>query len=198
MLTKVEKKNKEFTKLTKPQQRIRIAQDVIKHLNTAKITAESGVYFDLDLVQPRKNQVREVIKKGISLQELIQSEKAESCRTCALGGLFFSAVYRANQYNTKEDVVPGVALHICGKDAKDNLSNYFSHKQLAFIESAFEEIPMNYGIPREVKMNGKSLQKAADYFNDDPNLPSRTTEADDYKLRNIMKNVIKNGGTFKF
>ena len=192
-MTKVEKANARFARLSKPKQRISIAKDVIKHLDSKRIVAQGGTYF---AITPAANA-----EPGVELQGILLADTVP-CHACALGGMFYASVVKADQCTLPEPLIEGEEIELSHTIIRKNLSKYFSDKQMAFIESAFEESEMNYG---QTKASEKAVIQASKFFSDDKGLAAirgrginRYQRQDSYKLRKIMKNVIKNKGTFKF
>ena len=189
---KLLQQNEEFEKLGKREKRVVIAKDVIKHLNTEKLIAECGIYYDQDVTA----------HVGDDLQKVIRQAEV-GCTACAIGGTFFAAVYRSNDYKVdRHDLMFG-QLHVSDKNMRAKLRKFFRPMQLAYIESAFEGhtfAPVKLQ-RRMTSREKKTLDLAAMHFN---NLAAKNgkeyyeyEDDSDFKLRSIMENIIENNGTFK-
>jgi len=161
------------TKKSKAELRIEIAKDVLKHIKAGSFRTERGTYFAVRLKKPsRGEQLKRVLPQ------------AEKCTVCALGGLFYGHIIR---HNGLEIDSPETHLHFNDLKIHKELT-MFSKMQLDAIESAFERCNMSGKTPTvliERAMNFRSKHKI-----DIPDPDSKT-------LTLIMKNIIKNKGTFK-
>ncbi len=162
-------KNKAFKKLKKAEKRVAIAKDVLKYLKKGKFQAARGEYVNTD---PQEG--------NLGTCELLQN--AEMCQVCGLGALFVAGALKDCSI-IKDDIF--TRLNYDGKsqfmqfyddEMRGALGKYFSLDQLETIENAFESFTMGKG-------KGSTFNKG---FGD------ATT-----RLSRIMKNIIKNEGTFK-
>lgn len=103
-----------FEKMTGAQNRVAIANDIIKQINGKQYTMRQMLYIRTD------------ISGGVINQESAQTAK---CEVCAVGALFISAVRLFNQYS---DLSPG------GWRAKLFLKKYFTTPQIEKMERIFE------------------------------------------------------------
>lgn len=164
-----------FEKLTKKQQRIAIAKDVLAQLDARKIIAEAGRYA----VRRTKWQYN---------QEAHTSEQVDDgCQACALGSLFVCAVELDGKPPGPRERGSIYGLPHTAYDSRQPVINkllpYFSKTQLNLIESAYERHPYNG--------NGyKSRDAIAFGKRYDSN------DYDDLRLRVIMQNIIDNDGRF--
>jgi len=114
----------EFTKLSKPEQRVAIARDVMRHLNSGHFIARHEMYIHTDGAGPKPEDETQV-------QEVLRARK---CRLCAISGIFAATVERCNALTMGE----------IGFDLGDSLMQmdylrpYFNESQLRLIETAFE------------------------------------------------------------
>lgn len=194
-----EKWNNYFIGLSPEQQRIAIAQDVIAQMKAGKIIPESGTYFEIpDYYTPNDGNT--------SLQKLLPQI---TCNVCALGAMFHSHI----KYNNKVTYEEYDGAYI--SDLLSNkLNEYFDPKQLAMIEYAFEgfghdldpDFNICYWDLRGVAKNiGNStsdtveeefltdLLNSHEYFD---YLIDGTNSNEDYRMYQIMHNIIRNNGTF--
>ncbi len=157
-----------FHALSKQEQRIVLAKDVIAILRAKKITARKLCYFEMyegDFIDvARSTDIKSSLGKV-------------TCEVCAIGGLFISEIMYAGYNIAIED---GYSDNI-----KDRLNVYFTSDQLGLIETAFEndtDFAMESVCPYEVVM------KAATYCEKfgDP----------EESMINIMQNIIDHEGEF--
>lgn len=175
--------NEEFLSLPKDKQRVEIARDVLRHLVTHKLVATNGSWL--------RNPAIDMTKYDLNTQVKSVLEPLERCQVCALGGLFASAVLRANA-TTVEDYIPLYAKEDKALYIPDNsyyiladfttisayLSRFFDQDQLKDIESAFER-----------GEGGVAEDLLAQYYAPDVDDPED-------RMRLIMNNIIDNNGTF--
>lgn len=183
---KIESENKKFYKLSKPQQRVQIARDVLVALKTKSIKPETGAFLtvgpDDDLVGPYGAEVRDILRKG------------PTCEVCALGGMFVCAVERVDSLKMKDLVNDDCAndgdivdAAVDFNDITNFLDKFFSMKQLEEIERQFE---MGNGACWDDEDDQKDKDGNLLYFAKD------VTAAGD-RMRLIMENIIVNKGEFK-
>jgi hypothetical protein len=182
------KKPVKFERLSRKQQRIAIAKDVLKQIRAHRVKAETMTYC-----RPYDNNngtgyILNNVKCGTELQTVFK-EKVTECTCCAKGALFLSSV---ELYN-KISVTPTMkAKTYLGSSFENNrmvkhMRAYFDLNQINLIEYAFE---------RGEHVNGgensaETKYKAAAFGRKYP-------DGEDEKcLIAIMKNIIKNDGTFK-
>lgn len=170
---KIEKTNKIFKSLSKAEQRVFIAKDVLESLKLKKYKAEHLIY-----VETNTSKADEDSKFN---QDFVNCDDF-SCKVCALGAIFTSKVKIANGFES------GFDLYLYNPDLDDremrnNLEKYFSRSQLKAIEHAFE------GFENDVEDSCKTLDSKYKKFHKSyPNA--------DKRMKAIMNNIIKNKGTF--
>jgi len=160
------KKAKPFSKLTKCEQRVEIAKDVIKQLKLKTLVPLSGTYVTPTVI----TQTDEDELQGQELDKLI-SEKKVTCQVCAKGALFISHVMKTDNCTLQESKCVGngrISFRL----------NMFSQAQLDKIEQAFE----GWGVENPKSKMSKFIRRWG---------------TEEERLLPIMKNIIKNGGTFK-
>lgn len=108
------------------------------------------------------------------------------CKVCALGGIFAATVKRFNKFES----VPDLSMD----EGYDYLEDYFSKQQLDMIECAFE---LGHGRVFYEENNiygdnelGKKLGNSCIEF-------GKQYKAGEARMVAIMKNIIKNNGSFK-
>lgn len=182
------KKEKPFSKLSKPEKRVAIAKDVLEQLKLKIYTADSGRYVAylrfIDTENyPGKN---EDIKTNF--------DKIQHCYVCAMGACLMSATKFANKLNFSD--IGSTIGDLRNEKVKKLFSSIFDPKQLLMIEIAFEGDTMRenaYRIGYEIFNvdNDNDLRHSCHKFY------RRYEENDEERLIAIMKNIIKNKGEFK-
>lgn len=168
-LQSIKKKNELFKKLTPAQRRVEVAKDALKQVQSGiwKAQRMSYVVFDTDQ----------------NLTQTCSFENTE-CQVCARGALFLGAVNKFNNYDPEQEInypdeVQEMNNHHFG-DVEDRL---WSKSQIQMIECVFES--GDVGTCPKI-----SDYKCVDIWSEKyPNLQDR--------LVAILKNIIRNKGTFK-
>lgn len=178
----IAKRNAAFQKATNAQKRVIIAKEVILQLNARRFSARCGTFC---LIPDN-----EMESQSGSIQQLFNENKISSCFVCALGGLMMATTI----LNNNEDMTDfqhdfcdlGQTL-AAGESPKNGLRKFFSMPQLKLIERAFEGKGFGYF----------SIQnKKAENFGKKTESEDRHNDASKRMLA-IMKNIIRNKGTFK-
>lgn len=183
-----------FETLSKAEQRIEIARDVLAQLKAKTLIAESGVWVNIlssNKYGNTSNSLFEMTeekghKNDKEVAEVLEKKK---CRVCALGACFVSTVKKLDKLkmsdleNGQNDFAVLVKY----------LSKVFSKDQLKLIEVAFEEDGGQ--VSSDDVYNG---QAASNFFENIVNSVNNDwNNWDDLKLRLIMENIIANKGLFK-
>ena len=174
-------KNKKFWKLSKPEQRVAIARDVIKQIDTGFYIAQQGTYlavgdFSKNIVSEKFDRVLGSIKR-----------QGGNCDVCGIGACFTSLVRLGDKVNTSDLISEN--LIESGDNFGDTVMKYklkevFTPVQLSMIECAFEK-STNFGsAPLEKRIAAENFG-CINRFN--------STE----RLISIMRNIIINKGEFK-
>ena len=173
-----------FSKLSKSQKRVAIARDVLEQIKQEKYVANTGSYISYMTFNGGEYINKyEDIKKNF--------KKINNCRVCAMGACLLSATKFANKLSFGDigDSIDG--LH--NDKVKELFASIFSPLQLLMIETAFEK-------KHEGTRVGVRLFDM-DKFNYDGELRKCVAFCDSYhpqdRMIAIMKNIIKNKGTFK-
>lgn len=186
----IKKTNAEFKKATKAQKRVLVAKDVLAQINAKRYTAEAGVWV-------RPNWSYKIDSYSInttdSVQKLFADRSIESCNVCALGGMFMSCTNLNN--NTTVEQLSAEAEDSLGENIEhgENLSNglnkIFTSKQLQLIEMYFENGEGWFGEYGHTGCaNGADQQHIEAFY--------ERYQNDDDRLKEIMKNIVANDGTF--
>ncbi len=166
-LTTSKKPIKKFEEMDDAEKRVAIARDVIVHLNLVKPSQGTYCYRS----RPKGIRGRD------SAQNYID-KISKDCDVCALGACFLSYIRLNNQVKVHEVIgKKGYNLNHVSVGQyliQQKLGSYFTSEQLNVIESAFE----NY-----------HCEDQCDEYDD----LGKTPKA---RLRNIMRNIIKNKGEF--
>ncbi len=166
--------------------RIQIAKDVLRSLPVLNVRTGTFV-SDKDSTTSKELQtIAEIKDSKIQAQKLKQH-----CEVCALGACLLSAVKFTNKFkfDIKFDYFDDMyELDLDPEPIMKKLLPIFGKEQLALIEYAFEQgkgwIVGEWNVDRYQK----KLDKAEEFGN--------SFRKDSERLRAIMKNIIKNDGTF--
>lgn len=177
---KTNKLNEEFKKATKAQKRVMIAKDVLAQIKAKRYFAESGEWVKPLWSDDQKSIAIKLYPKS-SIKDAFKSKAINSCRVCALGGLFMSCT-NLNNNTTVQDLKNETYIgDLVADDDKisNGLNRIFTQGQLMLIESYFE------GGEGYFRDGNEKTQTFLESYNDDE------------RLKIIMQNIIDNNGTFK-
>lgn len=185
---KIKARNIAFEKMSPAQKRVAIAEDVIASLRAKKYTADSGTYCDIYIKEDIESAP---VKRGakVELQEILLSDKIEACNVCAIGSMFASRVavgdsFKVNAANCKS----GGYLDLNNSSQLiKTLDGIFTTEELRYIEYAFEGQDIKHKFNKKPEEFHAKVDKFYYKYEDD----------DNKRLTVIMKNIIKNEGTFK-
>lgn len=171
-------KNKKFWAMTKPQQRVAVAKDVIKQLNNGFLDAREGVYF-----RPEFNEIIEIPQLDKAITQI--KKQGGHCTVCGIGGCFVSLVRLGDKVETEEIFGVFIEPRDSGDDykMKQLLRKVFTPDQLSMIECAFERYTGHGDAPYQDRIKAAQFGRQ---YSDSKN-----------RLIAIMKNIIKNKGEFK-
>lgn len=191
---KLSAKNAAFWALDKRNRRIAIAKDVIKQIDAGKISASSGTYFKM-MQAPKSDG-----KLDLALKE--QSH----CSCCGLGACFYSLIMLGDKVKVSEVIEKFPYLEsfnyghsVYSDKMRDYLRDHFSSEQITLIESAFEKHRIEDPLVKKSKELTKIIRKAVSFGEKaDKNFDiSGFNNVNENRLISIMKNIIKNRGTFR-
>ena len=156
-----------FNKLPEWRQRVEIAKDVLKQLDMETYIAESGTYLTA--------KVKEFDIQNLHSTEIdkLVKENKITCKVCAKGALFMSHVMKTDNCTYEK------ATSMGDREMGRRL-NMFSPSQLEEIEESFE----GWFQTNEKSDVAKFIQRTK-------------MKSDIERMTEIMKNIIKNKGTFK-
>lgn len=169
-----EERNIWFKTLEPAQQRVTLAEEVLRYLDAQKIQPMRGAYIHTLALQDYR---------GAGLQEILEENH---CEVCALGALLYARVVSFNQLEIPTDIgLDGIEWNV----VQTELHQYFSYQQITLIETAFEmrtladpEDPGYSELDRDEECEAASMFQGRG--------PAS------FRLRAIMENIIANGGTF--
>ena len=173
-------------KLTKAEIRIAIAEDVIAQIKSNKYKPTQGSWVEVASGEPYEDWLY-YNAQDCKVDVRDYTKNIKKCHVCALGSLFVSAVNKYNNvYGTYDSLSFEQVFHTIAIGKKTSpLLRYFSISQLQLIEFTFENgMGYNYNLGDEVVE-----RKALEFYKQYPNMKDL--------LLAIMKNIIKNKGTFK-
>lgn len=209
---RVRRENLKFSLMSASEKRVRIAQDVIKYLDSKKLLARTGSWIQMSNKDgdSKYGLVDEEVSDRKQLKNLLP--EIEACTACALGGLFYSTVMCANELTVGE-VRRKIARHE-GKDSDgvkrinigyysimtSYLKKFFSVEQLELVEAAFEKGSgaVRPGYFGSVYKSDPAERLAASRMfrvKESWGWGSDQTTSEE-RLRVIMKNIIDNKGKF--
>jgi hypothetical protein len=188
---KIKEQNEAFKKMSPAQKRVAIAHDVLAALKAKKYKAAQRVYCDINF---NDSCGLEVEKQGqkMELQTLLVGGAIESCNVCAIGSIFTSKVAIGNDFkvNVEKDEYDGDIM--LEQDMNDDgmliksLRGIFTETDLRLIEYAFEGEDI-----------AEKFESRSEKFHDKMVEFYESFKSPHDRLVGIMKNIIKNEGTFK-
>jgi len=158
-----------FDQLTKAEQRVAVAKDVLLQLKKKNYIAKKGAYVE--------------VKKGRRSLPVKDNIDKTVCKVCALGSCLLSIAKFKNTI-TFNDAERGLSSWDSTDPSKRLLTSIFTRKQINLMENAFE------GVVYFMHEPFTGTDKKADRFYDQ-------YDKDNQRLIAIMENIIKNLGTFK-
>jgi hypothetical protein len=177
-------RERRFHKMSRAQQRVVVAKDVLALIQSKKYApAHKGylvgkvVDIGVDLAQSQRAGTSEEVR------DLYIEAGAPRCTGCALGSVLLACVLRTDELTTS-DLFSGGGVNT--GNMVEYLEKYFSFKQLALIEKAFEGSGVS-GIDDMDEYQSEGLIAAA--FGAQFKSPTARVIA-------IMKNIIANDGMF--
>ncbi len=167
---------------TKKERRIAIAKDAIAQIKAGKYESSPGVlcYFPEEMYELSDRDPK------LSGQKVLKTKlKATGpCYVCARGALFVSLVRKENKVDLRDLVY--------AKNIDEKLTNLFGRNQWTLMEAYFEGYRLSYQLQNTNALKF-GLRKYPDL--DTEKFYRKYQNAED-RLIAILKNLIKNGGTF--
>ena len=178
--------------------RLAIAQDVIKHLDSKKLRAHRGIY--IGFLEYDDNGYTDSFEQLAT--SLYMPESKLICNVCAIGAACMVAVglydeaetleeewYRALEGDDDGEELNPLDIGLDSLGMHEVLGQWFSAKQLAMIECAFEG-SADWGAEG---LSDTLREKAADFRPSDEDQNEYSSEE---TLRDIFQNILDNDGTF--
>ena len=167
------KRNLSFSKMTKMQKRVALAEDVIASVRSKKYMADAGTYLSMD----NKND-------GSCDATMNNYKNADvQCNVCAIGSLFMSRVKKSKIGNLGRGII-----HEDSDSMVKSLKGIFTNKELRLLEYAFEGDDIE-GLFCDDTDEHDVIAFDCFSFHD-------KYSTDRGRLIGIMKNIIKNKGNF--
>jgi hypothetical protein len=191
----IQENNVAFKTATKAQKRVMIAQDVLAQIKAKRYVADSGTWVDPTFSGKWNHDAP---NDNASVQQMFASKEIESCSVCALGSMFMSCTNLNNhttfaQFNCESDDIGSMIDREDG-GFSNGLDRFFTKNQLTLIEIYFEKGDGYFSIENDTVDTNSRFYKSIDFnhvyaFYDE-------CDSDQERLTAIMKNIIKNDGTF--
>jgi hypothetical protein len=165
-IARLENKNQHFAALGPAEKRVAIAKDVLQWLRLGRLTGQPGAYLWTHKPQRPDDWVETAVVNGFS------------CTACALGSLFAACADRVGGFGRELMSFPSYHM-------REQLKPYFEMEQLVLIEMAFEGFAEQYEEGHRYR-NPAATAYCADLGR----------EQGDERLALIMRNIVRNKGTF--
>lgn len=197
LAARIRRRNARFARLTKAQQRVAVAREVLARLDAKRIVPASMYLLAPMLASDFRSLVQRGEAAGADASVLV--EQLPGCRACGIGSMFLALV-------SLRDKLP---LQV-GFDTRDSMVDYiagtglFTKEDTAMVEFCFERgergtTISNLGSMRHPEYLA-TLDSDVDLYDRLSYLDvSLTDEADggrETRLRMIMENIIGNRGRF--
>lgn len=159
--------NAVFAKMSRADQRVTIARDVLKELANNVLVVSEGEYSNIE--NDDELEIGFIENDTRSLRDLLP--KITKCNVCAKGALLICIVARRNKVTVKQFDHQAWS----SSNLSSTLGNIFSPSQLKMIENEFEDSHIESGYTPVMQL-GRFYDKK--------------------RLQIIMNNIIRNKGTF--
>lgn len=181
---------KDFKLLKSPAaKRVRIAKDALEWLKAGKLKATQGTYLIVRAAQPDPDGYMPAVYDASNVN-------GNSCEACALGACFAVAV-EFDRKLAPVDCYGQRHVRTNSEIMRDRLSPLFSLEQLALIECAFEQTTGFRNVTAMADYaEGTPAIKATVDFAEAKRASEKYKGSDAHIMRCIMKNIIRNHGTF--
>lgn len=194
---KVRKDNEIFKKASKAEKRVMIAKDVLAALKAKRLMPGVGNYYPgiLNRLADAGASTSGFVERSF-LQE--PTRMPMGCRVCAKGAIFTAKLDRLNGVKVKDEFELN--------DPTPALLGLFSERQLYLIEVAYEGYEGMYVsmVQRRERKHEADTWKAGEYqevrealkFAREWSRENDTYGTKEMRLKEIMKNIIRNKGKF--
>ena len=188
----IQKKNNLFMRSSPAKKRVMIAQDIIEEIRANKYIANTGSYIG-NVTGTENFNVH--MSKRMDVQE--HFDQIESCSVCALGACLMSATKFANHIKFSDILDKRVLDQI--NRPRQLLTSLFDPEQLLLIEIAFErDISSGHKFARGIRYQ-RGFGKLGRFDDDKQEKALKFGNKQAYEDRRmvaIMRNIIRNKGTF--
>ncbi len=184
----VEENNKIFNKMSKTNQRIQIALDVLEQIKAKRIKASKGEYFKINSTKNVPEQFKTTNRFSFhpeingDLKKIVSN--VETCNVCAIGSVFLCVVERKNNFEVQHKSIYRNEFELNLHEIKKYIEKFFTNEQLAKIEAAFEKEFVSYVNILKIE-NPKDYEKFCKKYKSEQ------------RLTLIMENLVVNNGKFK-
>lgn len=197
------RKTIKFSKLSKAEQRVAIAKDVILQVKSEKLRPTTGTYIEFRDLRPAFDKLTDNhTDRNVELREVLF--KTKNCQVCAKGALLLCDILKKNKFKTS---YTGLINSNTSRTIDARLGSNWSRQQLDLIETAFEERIVESRCIKN-KKDRISFNKAVLFSKiygikdnrlriDNIDYVVSELDSSDKLLIAIMENIIKNKGTFK-
>lgn len=174
-------RNQTFHALTKEERCVLVAQDVLLRIRTKEYTPISNTYIDIDAADA---ETKILPKSG---QESLQAavEEGVKCHVCAIGASFMSTVRLGNNATI-------ASLDAPNRELVETASAALTTNELRAMELVVEKSALLSDFTLDTVMALVRYRKKLIGRFDGSNTQTATMI-----IKALMKNVIKNGGSFR-
>lgn len=168
---------KQFERLSKKKKVLLVAQDVLDQLKTGKYYPSKGLYINFGWYATLTGDIKS------------NFEEMQTCNVCVMGACILSVTHFKNQLQFND---VGKTIEDMSDNVFTLLSDLFKGNQLLLIESAYEGYDSSstrIGKQLGQTLSDKEIIACSKFF--------RRYNYNDEKFVAIMKNIIRNEGTFK-
>ncbi len=171
----IRRSNKKFDSSSKAEKRVMIAKDILKLLKAEVVSGKAGEYVEFNSMPFFYDD-----------QAQGHLHNIPKCEVCGIGGIAYAYILRKNNCTIGE-------MDTLGSGDILKMVKIFPKRQMNLIESAFEQWD-SFDNGRNKKV--PAFERAY-YFRSNNNCPKHKRGTNNKALELIMKNIIKNKGTFK-
>lgn len=204
----IEEANKNFKKMSASQKRVAIAKDVIDQLKKENYTAVTNSY--LTVFAPENNTLSAVLSGTEKVDDTsgvvsnidaaaLFCDTSTTCTCCARAAMFVSSVRKFDNLKLGEVDIDylypqdKIELELENFQFEHQEVKFFTPLQILMIESCYERANLGHKAPKGIdawSKNNTILADASALYG--KSLSSNAKE----RMIQIMKNIIKNKGTF--
>lgn len=177
----IEKINNIFSKMSKAQQRVEVAKDLIVRLKLDQFRPVEGKMLLISTDKPWLTPMKEVLN----------TEVKTVCEVCAKGGLLMAYIGRVNKETVLSARHLGNNTNYASGKGNIKLAKIFPMKQISAIEFAYEgkQFLMRDNRGVEITFTEKQVQAFKDF--------RKANKSKKQRLISIAQNIIDNNGNFK-